>query len=72
MNLYFENIHTRNRFKVQSFNKEQGTVTLVGRHGVPFTQQFDKALFDQLGYRPVQEAAPEAPPAPPVPQPPAA
>lgn len=76
--VYFENIHTKNRYEIVRFNKEAGTVTLIGKHGVEFDQKYSKEEFERMGYRPVQgeaEAqdgppAPPAPPAPPVPAPP--
>lgn len=73
--IFFENVHTRSRFEVVSFNKEAGTVTLLGRHGVPFEQKYSKDHFEEMGYRPVQgeaeaQASPSPPPAPPAPPPP--
>ena len=76
--IFFENIHTKNRYKVIAFDREKGTVTLEGRHGVPFTEKYTKERFEEMGYRPVQgeaeaQESPPAPPAPPAPpQPPQA
>jgi hypothetical protein len=68
--VFFESVHTKKRYKVVSFDREAGTVTLVGPHGVPFTENYSKDRFEEMGYRPVQaEAAPPPPPgaAPPPP-----
>lgn len=48
--LAFVNDKTKKEYKVDKFDKEAGTVTLVGEHGVPFTEPFDKDLFQKLGY----------------------
>lgn len=68
--LFFENIHTKRRYKVLSFDREAGTVTLIGPHGVPFTEQFTKERFVEMGYELVQDTA--APPPPPISAPAAA
>lgn len=65
--LYLENTATKRRYKIVSFDKEAGTVTLIGPHNLPFTEKFDKERIQQMGYTLVQEAAVEAPPAPPPP-----
>jgi len=49
MSVYFENEKTGKRYDVVSFNKEEGTVTLKGQHA-EFTEKFDKAKFQQMGY----------------------
>jgi hypothetical protein len=73
--VFFENIHTKARYEVVRFNREEGTVTLLGKHGVPFDEKYSKDRFEEMGYRPVQgeaeaQAVPPAPPAPPAPPPP--
>jgi hypothetical protein len=65
--LFFENQATKRRYKIVSFDKEAGTVTLIGPHNLPFTEKFSKERFQQMGYTLVQEAAAPAPPAPPPP-----
>jgi hypothetical protein len=65
--VYFENVHTKNRYKVVSFDQAAGTVTLLGRHGVPFSEKYSKDRFEEMGYRPVQDDAPAVAPAPPAP-----
>lgn len=70
--VYFESIHTKLRYKVVGFDQAAGTVTLVGRHGRPFTEKYSKDRFEEMGYRPVKgdaevQASPPAPPAPPAP-----
>lgn len=69
--VYFESIHTKKRYKVVSRDAAAGTITLIGPHGVPFTEKYSKERFEEMGYRPVvAEAAPPPPPgaAPPPPQ----
>lgn len=63
--LYFENKATKVRYKVISFDREKGLVTLTGKHNRPFTEKFSKERFEQMGYTLIQEEA--APPPPPVP-----
>lgn len=61
--LYFENAETKRRYKVVSFDKEAGTVTLIGPHNMPFTEKFSKERFQEMGYQLKQgEAAPPPPP----------
>jgi hypothetical protein len=61
--IFFENIHTKKRYKIVKFDRETGTVELVGPHNVPFTEKYSKERFEEMGYRPVQaEAAPPPPP----------
>lgn len=74
--LYFENTITGTRFKVTKFDKEGGTVTLVGKHGIPFVEEYTTEKFKRLGYvprqydaaptNPVATAVPGAPPPPPA------
>ena len=75
--VFFENVHTKLRYEVVRFNREAGTVILLGKHGVEFEEKYSKDRFEEMGYRPVQgeaeeQASPPAPPAPPAPPPPAA
>lgn len=68
--LVFENTHTQKRYKIVSFDREAGTVTLIGPHNMPFTEKYSKERFEQMGYTLKQVEA--APPPPPVSQPAAA
>jgi hypothetical protein len=72
--LFFENVETKNRYKVVSIDEEAGTITLIGRHNKPFPVKWDVELFKKLGYRPVKgdAVAPPPPPSSPVPPPPTA
>jgi hypothetical protein len=36
---------------VLSFDTDKGTVTLVGEHGVEFTEPYSKERFLELGYK---------------------
>lgn len=73
--LFFENVHTGKRYKIVSFDKDAGTVTLIGPHNMPFTEKYTKERFEQMGYTLKQETvAPPpptgaAPPPPPISQP---
>lgn len=53
----FVNEKTKKEYKVVSFDPVAGKVTLVGAHGVEFTEPFDKAMFQRLGYT-LQQGAP--------------
>jgi hypothetical protein len=46
----FVNQKTGKRYRVVTFNKDAGTVTLVGEHGVEFTEPYSKERFQELGY----------------------
>lgn len=46
----FVNEKTGKKYKVVSFDQAGGKVTLVGEHGVEFTENYDKELFQKLGY----------------------
>ena len=59
--VYFENVHTKKRYKVVSFDREAGTVTLIGQHEIPFTEAYSRERFEKLGYRPVTDTAPPPP-----------
>ena len=61
--LYFENDHTKKRYKVVGFNKEAGTVTLIGAHNMPFTEKFSQERFVRMGYTLKQEVVSEVAPA---------
>lgn len=50
--LYFVNEKTGRRYKVVRFDEAAGKVVLIGEHGVEFDENYDKALFKKLGYRP--------------------
>lgn len=58
--LYFENENTKRRYKVVAFDREAGTVTLIGPHNRPFTEKFSKERFQQMGYALKQEQAAQA------------
>lgn len=49
--LYFENEKTKKRYTVIRFDRNAGTVTLRGEHGVDFTEPYDKERFQQMGYQ---------------------
>lgn len=51
MALAFINEKTGKTYKVVKFDQEAGKVTLVGEHGVEFTEDYDKDLFQRLGYK---------------------
>jgi hypothetical protein len=55
--LYFENEATKRRYKVVKFDREAGTVTLIGQHNKPFTEKFSKERFQAMGYQLKQEVA---------------
>lgn len=46
----FVNEKTKKEYRVVSFDPVAGKVTLIGSHGVEFTEAFDKAMFKRLGY----------------------
>lgn len=48
--LFFENIHTKKRYKILSFDRDAGTVKLIGAHNSPFEMEYSKELFQQMGY----------------------
>lgn len=52
--VYFEHTGTGRKYKVVSIDQIAGTITLVGDHGRPFTEKFDKARFKAMGYKPVK------------------
>jgi hypothetical protein len=54
MALYFENVNTKRRYRVLALDKVEGTVTMQGEH-VKFTEPYDRARFEKLGYRLVKE-----------------
>ncbi len=68
--LFFENIHTGKRYKIVSFDKDAGTVTLIGPHNMPFTEKYTKERFEQMGYTLKQETAAPPPPTGVAPPPP--
>ena len=44
------NEKTGKKYKIVKFDKDAGTITLVGEHNVEFTERYDKELFVKLGY----------------------
>jgi hypothetical protein len=69
--VFFENVHTKKRYKVVKFDKDAGTVTLIGPHNMPFEEKFSKERFEKMGYTLVAgEAAPPPPPGAGAPPPP--
>lgn len=65
--VFMENAHTKNRYKVVGLDREAGTITMTGKHNVPFTVAYSKELFEKMGYTLVKEEAAPAPPPPPAP-----
>lgn len=53
--VYMESKKTGKQYAVVKFDKEAGTITLKGEHA-EFTEPFDKARFDRMGYELKQEA----------------
>ena len=47
--VYFRHTKTDKRFEVVKVDRETNVVTLKGEHA-EFTQPYDKALFQKLGY----------------------
>lgn len=47
----FVNEKNGKRYTVVKFDKEHGKIVLKGEHGVEFTENYDKALFQRLGYK---------------------
>jgi hypothetical protein len=46
----FVNEKTGKKYRIVKFDQSAGKVTLIGEHGVEFTEKFDRALFQRLGY----------------------
>lgn len=46
----FVNQKTGKKYRVIKFDQEAGKVTLVGEHGVEFTEPYSKERFESLGY----------------------
>jgi hypothetical protein len=46
----FVNKKTGRKYKVVTFNKEAGEVTLVGDEGLEFTEPYSKERMQRLGY----------------------
>lgn len=69
--VYFESIHTGKRYKVMKFDREAGTVTLIGPHNMPFEEKFTKERFQQMGYTLKTGETQPAPPPGAAPPPPA-
>jgi hypothetical protein len=46
----FVNTKTGKRYRIIKFDKEAGTITMVGEHGIEFTEPYSKERFSQLGY----------------------
>lgn len=46
----FVNQKTGRKYRVVKFDKEAGTVTLVGEGGIEFTEPYSKERFQGLGY----------------------
>lgn len=58
--LYFENIHTKKRFKVIAIDAEKGEVTLKGETAT-FPEPYSKERMQELGYKLVKVEEEEAP-----------
>lgn len=61
--LFFENVHTKTRFKILEFDNEAQTVKLIGKHQKEFVEPYTKERFVKMGYTLV-EGEPVAPPPP--------
>jgi hypothetical protein len=48
--VFFENAKTGKRYTVIKFDPGAGKVTLKGEAGLEFSEHFDKAAFEQMGY----------------------
>ena len=48
--VYFENAKTKARYKVLNLDQEKKVITLEGPYG-QFTEDYDKARFEKLGYK---------------------
>lgn len=60
LSLAFFNEKTGKSYKVVRFDQEAGQVTLMGEHGVEFTEKYDKEMFQRLGYKLQKVEAPAA------------
>lgn len=49
--LLFVNEKTGKTYEVVRFDQEAGKVYLKGEHGVEFGEDYDKELFQRLGYK---------------------
>lgn len=49
MSMYFRNKVTQARFKVLSYDRETGIMTLLGEYG-KFKEEYSKEKFQQMGY----------------------
>lgn len=57
--VYFENVHTGERFEVLKLDAAAGKITLKGKYSPNgFVEDYDKEKFKKLGYKLVRE--PEA------------
>lgn len=54
--IFFENVKTKKRYKVIKLDKAKGEITLQSQYG-EFTEKYDKARFERLGYALVKEEA---------------
>lgn len=48
---YFVNHSTGRKFKVVDLDEEKGVITLLGERGKPFTDDYDKDKYKNLGYK---------------------
>ena len=58
MAIAFQNKNTGKTYLVKSWDKDSGHMVLTGPAG-DFTERFSKEQFKQVGYRPVEVAAPK-------------
>lgn len=49
--LVFVNEKSGRRYRVIKFNKEAGTVTMVGPHGLEIEERYSREKFENLGYK---------------------
>lgn len=50
MAVFFVNSKTGRKYKVLKFDRDAGKVHLQGEAGVEFVENYDKELFQKLGY----------------------
>lgn len=56
--VYFKNKNTGKKYEFIRLDKEKGEITLKGQYA-EFTEPFNKARFEELGYEMVREEVPD-------------